>query len=216
MQCLSLASQRLPQKLYQIVNGRRLIEHGLCLIKSLDMIDDDKLIFCTADLVEDVKQHNLPYYVISGGTMFPSIVAKYQHILDRYDTIIDANFCCRPFLKQATAQRIVEAGFITQTSLVVTQKKRTILFENQECILGKGRLSDTKTNPEVEEVANLAYIYKAPDYYNPDLIKPFPLRLSPEEQIDIDTMTDLEYARRINHETNESELYRTRNGAIVI
>lgn len=220
VQCVRLASKRLPRKLLQKVGDKTLLERGL------DLLAQAMCNFPTVEVLIGVRETERElvdvidsYYgferfdlgdAADADTYAGAIAALPVRRLSDFDWAIDANFCCRPFLRWETVKTLVEAAYSRWHPFTSAIGERGILWDSSGgLLLGAGELADTRHNPQYFRLAHLCYAHPALMWNEQELADktvPFEFPLAPLERIDIDTPADLELARLVERGMEREKL----------
>lgn len=197
-----LKSTRVKEKLLQTVGNNPLI--NICIKKLMELSGVDIAFLATSDMCPYISQtivsNKWTYLEQVEANNWYDLIKPHLEFLSKYQTIIDCNFVCHPFLKLETIKQIIKLSQNTNQPFTITTPKRGIVWSETKKILGEGELANTTKNPVYYELAHLAYVYPTAYLRYRDeqlgrMVKMVPIELEPEERIDIDYPRDLEFAR---------------------
>lgn len=211
LQFARLHSSRVPDKLLQTVDGRRLIDVGLSWMRVVaDRAGCQPVLAVNPEdkpLIEAAGQFGIEVFPLDerakNAEAWPVLIAPLVDFLqERCDVVWDANICCRPFLRYSTGETIAKYCQETGRPFVCVTTKRGIVWSDHSDtpVIGAGLLANTRRNPYYSELGHICYCWPtwALSFTERQLAEqavPVQIRLMPEEMIDIDTPTDLEFAR---------------------
>lgn len=208
VQAIHLGSRRVPRKLLEPVGDHSLLEIGLSKLKALESLRDVSSVFAVSYADRELREaiDAQGFERIEIGTVaaeadsYAAVFTEWTNRLpERFDWAIDANIICRPFLRLETLVSLVDRALAAEHPFVACLEERGLLWDDRgEFLLGSGQVADTKKNPKYRKSANLAYAHPADMWDEQTLAaqsRPEVFPLLPLEQIDIDTFTDLEFAR---------------------
>lgn len=197
IQCLHHSSKRIPNKMFQQLGKAPLYHYGLMRLKSLTI---PKLIIGSEPFRAIANYYNITFLPVPNGCNDFIDLAQYYYNYFDDNILLDCNFCCHPFLKLATIQKLISLSNVA-TPHVFCNSKRNILYrEDYTTLNGEGELADTKNNPLYYEINHTIHIFPKPYLRMSRLViarslQPIPVEISPLELIDIDTIGDLNLAR---------------------
>lgn len=208
VQAIHLGSRRVPRKLLENVGEQSLLEIGLSKLKALQRVRNVAAVFAVSYADRELREaiDAQGFERIEIGTVAAeadSYATVFTHwtkgLAERFDWVIDANIICRPFLQLETLVSLVDRAATAQHPFVACLEERGILWDHEgQCLTGSGQVADTKKNPIYRRLAHLGYAHPADMWDEATLAaesRPEVFSLLPAEQIDIDTFTDLEFAR---------------------
>lgn len=120
VQFARLQSERIPNKMLQVVGGLTLIERAceyMLKVKGLRQNVDCYLIVPDSDgelvrLIDKPQYQGIKLRLMnpdqSSGRIWPELIKPFIHELKEYDWVWDANIACHPFLKLQTGLDIVD------------------------------------------------------------------------------------------------------------
>lgn len=211
LQPARLNSTRVPLKLLQKIGGVRLIDRGLDLIKQVSEHSGIPALLACCPREQELVDAAKPYPVeilpmepaSTEAETWNDIFSQFVPMLkDRFEWVCSVNFLCSPFLKLESAMACVVPSLTAVTPYITTIEQRGKVWdESRRCIVGDGLSADTKLNPVFHTLANLAdacptwMLADEETYYRET--KPLPIDVSPMQRIDVDSPSDLEFARFI-------------------
>jgi len=204
---VKLQSERVPQKSIQLLAGQPLVNYPL---KILNQIDDISKIYlcCSERRVEDYIDRNQKYCFLERPASLDSNEATFNDVLDFLIKDIKEEYivflsCTSPFIRPDTIKEMIsmiktndfDSSFLaTKVNSYCWFRGKPLNFSPEKKI---PRTQDLE--PVIIETSGL-YIFSKADYIRTKRRvgkKPFIRYASQYEDIDIDTMDDLNLARII-------------------
>ncbi|MFN0196229.1 MAG: cytidylyltransferase domain-containing protein [Planctomycetaceae bacterium] len=211
VQAIHLGSRRVPRKLLERLGEQTLLEIGLEKLKEVERLRGVPSLFAVSyedhELREIVDAHGFQRVeigvVAAEADSYATVFTAWTRELARdYDWVIDANVICRPFLRIETLLEFVDRALEAKDPFVACVRERGIVWnDRRQLLLGAGQVADTKNNPLYYRLAHLGYAHPANLWDEQGLAaaaRPEAFSLLPEEQIDIDTLEDLAFARMVH------------------
>lgn len=216
IQAIHLNSRRVPRKLLAKLGDTTLLEIGLAKLRQVEQQRGVPSLFAVsyADqvLCELVESHGFERIeigeVAAEADSYESVFSEWtRDLAQRFEWVIDANVICRPFLRVETLLAFLDRAVAAEHPFVACLEERGLLWNDQdEIILGRRQVADTKKNPIYRRLAHLGYAHPANLWNEGELAaasRPEVFRLFPEERIDIDTPEDLAFAEIVFAGLNE-------------
>jgi hypothetical protein len=211
IQSMHLGSRRLPCKLLEEVGGRALVDSGLGQLtrvgRSLAVSVLGAVPAGETELEEACRRWGVEVFpltvAVGAAVTYEEVFAGWAgRLRDRFDWVFDANFACRPFLRDETVALLLGRLRTAERPFVSTLRVRGLVWDDQgEPVIGAREVADTTRNPWHHTLANLGYGFPVgmlgDEWALADAAEPFPVELWPEERIDIDTPADLTFARTV-------------------
>ena len=214
IQFAHLGSVRIPNKvLAELRPGLTLLDLGLRKMKVIGQRYNVTPLLAVSEtetsLIQKAKEQGVEVLLRDSKSVnserWGDTVAGIKERLDsKFDQLLDVNIICRPFLKTETIGILCEAALKNRpfTQITVEQNSGIIWNEDDEIVIGKGILPNTKTNTAYSNLAHVGQVYPISKFYLSEeqltaQMEPVPLTLRGIEKLDTDYPEDLELAQRI-------------------
>lgn len=221
VQFAHLNSERVPNKMLQVIGGATLIERACEYMLKLSSLRENVTPYLImpdsdAELVKAVKQYidcpladgiklRLMTADQSNARIWSEMIKPYIDEFRQYDWSWDANIACHPFLSIKTGLQIIDdlQCESPQIPKVYCIAERNPLWDHKGFqFYNTGKLADTKQNDIYFKPSHIAHCYppECLEYNEEQMANSlYPIVINParEEQIDIDTPDDLALAQRI-------------------
>jgi len=127
-----------------------------------------------------------------------------EDLRPRFDQLLDINLICRPFLKIETIGVMCEAARQNRSFTQITAERNSgiIWNEDDEIVIGRGLLPNTKTNTAYSNLAHVGQVYPISKFYLPEdqlssNMEIISMTLRGEEKLDTDYPEDLVFCQKI-------------------
>lgn len=203
---MRLNNQRVPRKLMLRIAGKTLAEiafEKMAVCRSADVTPVAGICDSDVDLIRLAESAGIEVHIRDvrsrdaesmedGFWQLPSLYTN------RFDWVVNVNIGCHPFLRVETLLRLIAAARTATTPLLSVREERGLLWgHDMNFLQGADDSPNSKTNKPYFVLTHVGGCYPLGTIADTAKInatlRPLPLELTREEQLDIDTPDDAEF-----------------------